>query len=254
MLSLPEADERERRERGRRPRARRGGRRSEGDQHAGDRRAEPGEPLKQTASASVTMSSRKRRDPVERLKITLGFAAFRWSTSQLWKLSRSDAERVPLAAGGHGYSARARGSRRSHHRDDHGRRGGTGCATTGAVLEQPRGRCRLDGCRHRHPPPSPAIAVRTATRSTTPTTRPSSTADTGRSLAGDRRDGVPDRRRHVEPVGPSSSPGLDRPHDPAQREDVAARDVADEVGDVVVGGRADDLLRRADLDEARRRA
>ena len=38
-------------------------------------------------------------------------------------------------------------------------------------------------------------------------------------------------------------------HDPAQREHVAARDVADEVRDVVVGRRADELLARAELDD-----
>src|SRR6266700_2344813 len=38
----------------------------------------------------------------------------------------------------------------------------------------------LDG---RHQPVSPAIAVRTASLSTTPTTRPSSIAQTGRSLS-----------------------------------------------------------------------
>ena len=57
------------------------------------------------------------------------------------------------------------------------------------------------------------------------------------------------RRRDVS-LGPSSaSPSLGRPHDPAQRQHVAARDVADEVRDVVVRRRADELLRRRELDD-----
>src|SRR5215210_7982919 len=38
-------------------------------------------------------------------------------------------------------------------------------------------------------------------------------------------------------------------HDPAEREHVGARDVADEVLDVLVGRRAHELLRRAELDD-----
>ena len=43
--------------------------------------------------------------------------------------------------------------------------------------------------------------------------------------------------------------GLDRAHDPAQGQDVALGTSLHEVGDVVVGRRADDLLRPADLDD-----
>ena len=49
-------------------------------------------------------------------------------------------------------------------------------------------------------------------------------------------------------LGPSvASAGLGLAHDPAQRQDVAARDVAREVLDVVVRGRADELLGRSEL-------
>ena len=92
------------------------------------------------------------------------------------------------------------------------------------------------------------MAWSTATRSTTPSTDPFSTAATGRSLPA--MTGIASLIVIVTSSGgPQLLARLGLPHDPAQREDVAARDVAHEVRHVVVGGRTDDLLRRAELDD-----
>ena len=100
----------------------------------------------------------------------------------------------------------------------------------------------------------PAIASSTITRSTTPTT--SAVLDRAdRPLAGgDHGDRVMDGRAHVErrPVARLAGPRL--AHDPAQRQHVRARDVADEVVDVLVRGRADELLRACRAGRSRRRA
>ena len=71
-----------------------------------------------------------------------------------------------------------------------------------------------------------------------------------RSLAlGERRESLPHRRPHVELRAVGRVVRLRVAHDPAQRQDVAARDVAREVLDVLVRGRADELLGRAELDD-----
>src|SRR5919106_5765885 len=72
---------------------------------------------------------------------------------------------------------------------------------------------------------------------------------THRPLApGHDRDGVLDRRAHVElgTIGLLAGPRV--AHHPAERQHVGARDVAHEVLDVLVGGGADQLLGRAELD------
>src|SRR5690348_1167276 len=65
---------------------------------------------------------------------------------------------------------------------------------------------------------------------------------------GDHGHGVPHGRRDVE-LRPVLLARTRLAHDPAQREHVAARDVAYEVLDVLVRGRADEVLRRAELDD-----
>src|SRR5207248_3314822 len=65
---------------------------------------------------------------------------------------------------------------------------------------------------------------------------------------GDHRDCGPHGGGDIEP-GAVELAGRGVTHDPAQREHVAARDVAREVRDVVVRRRADEVLRRAQLDD-----
>ena len=96
---------------------------------------------------------------------------------------------------------------------------------------------------------APAIDSRMRARSTTPTSRPSSTTRIGFSVAAAAWSAA---RMIVSggKTGPSAaSSGVRVAHDPAERQHVALGDVADEVGDVVVGRRPDQLLRPAGLDD-----
>ena len=96
--------------------------------------------------------------------------------------------------------------------------------------------------------PRPRHGLSTVTRSTTPTTSAVLDHRTGLSLRRDHGTAsltVVERRAR-----PSALAGRGGAHDPAQGEHLFARDVADEVPYVVVGGRADELLGRAELHDA----
>ena len=121
--------------------------------------------------------------------------------------------------------------------------------------EAPSSRARIEPRRGRqadrgHASSSPpAIAVRIWRRSTTPTRRsPFEHADRlvrgGSHVHGRADDRVRRECRAIEGVGRG---GL--AHDPAQRQDVRLGHVPDEVGDVVVGRSADQLLGSAGLDD-----
>src|SRR5581483_6577393 len=189
--------------------------------------------LKKKLVSQPTMSSRKVATPLNTTKKTLGCGTLRRSLSQVWKLSRSCESDCHVSPPGHG-----------------------------TLFFQPKY----------------AISIPTTTPTTMPARPPRAGARPGRSpsvaLAGDgREDGLavddaddavavdradrtlarsdhrdcgPHGRRDVEPRAVELA--VDRvAHDPAQREHVAARDVAGEVGDVVVRRRADEVFRRPEL-------
>ena len=200
--------------------------------------------LKKKLVSQPTMLSRKLATPLKMTKKTLGCGTLRSLLSQFWKLSRSwesDSHVSPLGHGDRVLPAEVR----DEHPDDDGDDEAGPSAPPGprGGDREPRG-----GLRGGHQSRSPAIAMRTDSRSTTPTTR-SPSQRTDRALArGDHRHRVAHGRLHVE----ARAVRLARPrvaHDPAQRQHVAARDVAREVGDVLVRRRADEILRRAELDD-----
>ena len=226
------------------------------EQRAGGGRTEPGQP-EQEPVEPVDEVVDGRREAVEEREDELRCPACPFSVrSHTWKSSRCAESEFQTSESGHGYSTPSAGRDRRAYISatiaatwtscprHHGR-----CETTGA--RRWRG---LDDRRHQSSPPSPAIASSTATRSTMPTTRPSSTAQTGFSL--DARTRIPRAARSSTRRASARRVvcGLRLPHDPAQRQHVAARDVADEVRHVLVRGRADDLLRRSELDDRLRRA
>ena len=129
-----------------------------------------------------------------------------WSESQLWKLLRSggaSSTRAPPATG----TAALPGEVGDHHPDDDEDRRGRAVPPPGRAAAATREtRC---GSRRPSVARSPAIAVEDGDRSTTPTTRPSSTAQTGRSLAAIT--GTASRTVvATSSLGPSSSPGARR--------------------------------------------
>ncbi len=131
-------------------------------------------------------------------------------------------------------------------RDDRPRPGRASRATTGRARRPGAAAGRLGDGRHQLPPRRRSRAARRRGRRCRRPCR-SRPQHTGFSLAASTGTAL----RMVVPtssLGPSR--GLARrglAHDPAEREHVAARDVAREVLDVLVGRRADELLGRAEL-------
>ncbi len=155
-------------------------------------------------------------------------------------------QRVPLERGRPGAAALPAEVRDHHRDDDRAPRRPSGRATTARAAFWAERWAASATAISRLRPRSPC---RTASLSTTPTTRPFSTAQIGRSLAAITGTAL---RTVVETssVGPSDLARGGLAHDPAQRQHVAARDVAHEVRDVVVGRRADEVLRRPELHDA----
>ena len=196
----------------------------------------------------ATSSSTKMRNPSKIVKIRLLSSAERCSISHDLELVELELQRVP------GERARPRVLEAERAvRDPHAGRDERDLdglpAPPRAVGEHRRDdRALGDELGHRASP-SPAIARRTASRSTTPTTRSPSTARTGSLAPREHRHRVADDRPDVEPRPVEALVGRRLAHDPAQRQDMAARHVADEVLDVLVRGRADELLGRPELDD-----
>ena len=137
---------------------------------------------------------------------TLGLSAFRWSTSHVWKSFRCVGSSFQVSDAGPRVLALEREVADEHHADD--RRGQRhAAAPPRPVLDEQGSGGDVDVGERRHRYPlSPAIAFRAATRSTTPTTAPFSTAETGSSL-----DAITGTASLIvvctSSVGPPSSPG-----------------------------------------------
>ena len=197
---------------------------AQGDERPGSRRADPRQPEEQ-AVEPLDEVVHEGREPVEDGEHEARILGVPLVEQPGLEARRGARERVPRRGSpATGTRAARPGTRATISADDRAPPGRSGRATT-ADVRRPVGRRRARSRRTRQPP-SPAIAFSTATRSTTPTTRPSSTAQTGRSFAASTgtasRTVVPTSSR-----GPSSLLARLRvAHDPTQRQDVAARDVA----------------------------
>src|SRR5918994_1003090 len=199
-------------------------------------------------SASVnalTSHSANARKPSKIAKMMFGSAAERWSISQPWKSSRWLGSAAHTSDCGHGKSPRATRKHssmstttpstcagRPRHRPEAAGIAGAAMrplATATLVLAGAAAH-RLE---HRHAVDDPDDAA--------------TLHGAHRVVRRHDRHRVLDRGAYVElrPLGDLARPRL--AHDPAEREDVRARDVAHEVRDVLVGGGADQVLGRAEL-------
>ena len=238
---LPQTHQPERGERGERAEGRAAAAEAEDDEHAERRRAGPGQ-LEEQARQPADDVVEERRDAVEDAEEDARVRDVPVVREPRLEVVEVVGERVPRDRRRPDELVPPADERDAHADGDERARARRARATT-AAAQAPRPAGGLDD---RHQSLSPAIAFSTASLSTTPTTRSPSTAQTGRSLPTI----VEIARRTVVRTssrGPSASLGLRLAHDPAKRQHVAARDVAHEVLDVLVGGRADELLRRAEL-------
>src|SRR5215211_1759094 len=195
---------------------------------------------------AATSQSANARKPSKIAKTMLRSSAVRCSSSQVWALSSRSGSSLQVSALGHGNSSRSSANAssiaattpptcagRPRHRDDGGEiagaasRSATATVALGALHHGLEDRDPIDDADH-----APALHG----------------AD-GPVVAGHDRDGILDDRVHVERGSVRRLAGSRLAHDPAQRQHVLARDVAHEVLHVLVRGRADQLLRRAELDD-----
>ena len=196
-----------------------------------------------TSSIAVTSHSASARKPSRIAKKTFGPSAVRWSRSQVWNSSRRSGSSLHVSDSGQGSSSRQSPKPSSIT--------ATIAATcTGRPRQRAAGRgsagvrTRLASDRHPEPRTWRPGSLR-GPRSRPPCGRSPPHAPACRRRP--PRHGVSHDGRHVElrPVLVLARPRL--AHDPAQRQHVRARDVADEVRDVLVRGRAHELLGRAEL-------
>ena len=195
---------------------------------------------------AVTSHSHSERKPSSTAKNGFGLSAVRCSSSQFWALSSLRGSSCQVSEVGQSKSPLQQEVGDQPERED-------GPHLSGPP---PPARRRREGRRsgepaasYCHPRLSGRSAIACEDRHAVHDAHAAAVLDRANRAVGRgrHRHGVVDLGGHGELGAAGLLAGLGVAHDPAQGEHVGARDVAHEVRHVVVGGRADQLLRRAEL-------